>query len=254
MVRRLAPMVAFALAVGACGGGGETSSGGGLTVFAASSLAPLLDEWRPSIEERINADVQFSFASSSVLARQVAEGAPADVLITADRLSMDVAAQAEAVRDLTIVARNRLLIVVPHSNPRRIDSLRDLSQRELDVVLCDPAVPCGRLTAQLLSDAGVSLEPSSLEENVSAAVGKVEFGQADATVAYVSDVRSRPGRVTGVDIPEAHERELEAVYVAAVVTGARRASAAERFIELMTSSEARSRLQRFGFLTPGGRT
>ncbi|MBW3537736.1 MAG: molybdate ABC transporter substrate-binding protein [Actinobacteria bacterium] len=252
MFRRLTPVVAIAVAMGACGGGGGTAGEAELTVFAAASLEPLLDEWRPAIEDQINADVRLSFASSSVLARQVVEGAPADVLITADRSSMRVAAQAEAVRDLTIVARNRLIIVVAPSNPRRINSLRDLTQRELHVVLCDPAVPCGRLTARLLSDAGVSLEPSSLEENVSAAVGKVVFGQADATVAYASDVRSRPGRVEGVDIPEADDQELEAVYVAAVVTETNRRGAAERFIEFMTSSQGRSRLQRAGFLVPGG--
>ena len=248
----LAVLAAAVLALAACAAGVEQSGHDELTVFAASSLEPVLTDWRPEIEARIGVDVQFSFAASSVLARQVAEGAPADVLITADRTSMQVAAQAGAVGDRAIVARNRLTIVVPSSNPRRLNSLRDLAQRDLRLVLCDPDVPCGRLTARLLSEAGVTVEPVSLEESASAAVGKVVFGQADATVAYNSDVQSRPGKIDGIDVPEVHDRDLEAVYPAAVLTEAEDRAEAHKFIRLLVSEEGAERLKRAGFLGAGG--
>ena len=245
---RLASLAVATLAFNACGAGADGASERELTVFAAASMQPVLTDWLPDIETEIDMDVNLSFAASSVVARQVVEGAPADVLITADRASMATAAAARVVGERMIVARNRLTMVVAPSNPRRLNSLRDLSQRELRVVLCDPDAPCGRLTDLLLEKVGVSLEPSSYEENASAAVGKVVFGQADATLAYHSDVRSRPGQVDGVEIPEADDPNLEAVYPAAVVRSSPNRAGAQKFIELLKSPAGATRLERAGFL------
>ena len=248
---RLASLAVATLAFGACGAGADDVSERKLTVFAASSMQPVLTDWLPDIETEIEMDVKFSFAASSVVARQVVEGAPADVLITADRASMAVAASAQVVGERAVVARNRLTMVVPPSNPRRLNSLRDLSQTELRVVLCDPDVPCGRLTDLLLEKAGVHLEPSSYEEHASAAVGKVVFGQADVTVAYHSDVQSRPGQVDGIEIPEADDPNLEAEYPAAVVRSSPDRAGAQKFIDLLKSPAGATRLERAGFLAAG---
>ena len=191
-----------------------------------------------------------SFGSSPLVARQVVEGAPADVLITADRQSMQIAAAAGAVGERRIVARNRLALVVRAANPSRVDALRDLGGTDLKVVLCDPAVPCGRLAAELLDRAGVSVQPDSLEENVSAAVGKVALGEADATIAYASDVARARRDIEQVPLPEAADRELEAVYPAAVVKRADQRGAAEAFIELLSSPMGTEVFERSGFLAP----
>ena len=219
-------------------------------MFAASSLERLLTEWSSDIERQLGVDVQFSFGSSPVVTRQVIEGAPADVLITADRSTMQVAADVDAVGERTPVARNRLALAVRAANPMRVRSVTDLRRTDLKVVLCDPEVPCGRLAAALLEKAGVSVQPVSLEENVSAALGKVALGEADATIVYESDVHQRRAGVETVALPEARDRELEAVYPAAVVTGAKQRASAEAFIELLASPEGTEVFRRAGFLAP----
>ena len=212
----------------------------------------VLTAWSEEIEAELGVDLKLSFASSPVVARQVVEGAPADVLITADRRSMQIAADAGAVGERTVVARNQLALVVRATNPNRIISLEDLRRTNLKVVLCDPDVPCGRLAAKWLAAAGVSVEPVSLEENVAAAVGKVALGEADATIAYRSDVRER-GDVEEVELPtvsDARDSEFEAVYPAAVVKRARQRAAAERLIELLASRDGNAVFVAAGFGAP----
>ncbi|HUR49525.1 MAG TPA: molybdate ABC transporter substrate-binding protein [Acidimicrobiales bacterium] len=248
-MRRAASVAALfsLLLVAACGGGGERPE---LDVFAASSLEPVLSRWAPEIEERLGVELSLSFASSTVVARQVVEGAPADVLITADRRSMQIAADAGVVDDRRPVARNRLALVVRASNPVRIRSVRDLQRSDVKLVLCDPDVPCGRLAANLIERVGLSVRPVSFEENVSAAIGKVALGEADATIAYASDLRAGRADIEGVAMPEADDPELEAVYPAAVVRRTTHRAAAESLIELLTSSRGRAVFGRAGFLAP----
>lgn len=249
-MRRVALLVACvgATVMASCGAGERGSTE--LQVFAASSLEGFLSEWAPDLEEELDIRLAMSFASSAVVARQVVEGAPADVLITADRESMQVAAAAGAVGPRTVVARNRLALVVRDGNPARIDSVADLRRRDLKLVLCDPDVPCGRLASALLNRVGVTVSPDSLEENVAAAVGKVALGEADATIAYGSDVAGERRDIDEVPLPEANQRVLEAVYPAAVVRRAARRAAAQTFIDLLASPEGVEAFQRAGFLAP----
>ena len=235
-------------ALGACGSADPGSPQ--LQVFAASSLERVLSGWAPEIEEKLGVRLALSFASSAVLARQVVEGAPADVLITADRRSMQVAADAGAVGQRTVVARNRLALVVRASNPSAIKSVRDLAQTDLKVVLCDPDVPCGRLASDLLADLGVAVAPESLEESVSAAVGKVALGEADATIAYNSDVVGSRRDIEQVPLPEAARPEFEAVYPAAIVDRAQRRAAARAFVDLLASPAGAAVFTRAGFVEP----
>ncbi len=249
-MRRAAVLAACLIgsSVAACGAGDPPSPE--LQIFAASSLERVLSGWAPEIEEKLGVRLAMSFASSPVVARQVVEGAPADVLITADRQSMQIAAAEGAVGERTIVARNRLALVVRPTNPLRIDSARDLRRTDLKVVLCDPDVPCGRLAAALLDRLGVSVKPDSLEENVSAAIGKVALGEADATIAYSSDLAAPRRDIDQVPLPEAAERDLEAVYPAAIVKRARQRAVAKAFIDLLASPAGSEVFERSGFLAP----
>lgn len=219
-------------------------------MLAASSLERVLTAWAPEIEVKLGVRLAMSFAASSVIARQVVEGAPADVLITADRRSMEVAAAAGVVGRRTIVARNRLALVVRRTNPARISSVRDLARRDIKVVLCDPDVPCGRLASALLEKLGLRVHPHSLEENVSAAVGKVALGEADAAIAYQSDVTGSRRDIDGVPVPEAADPEFEAVYPAAVVQHSGQRAAAGALIEFLVSPAAQKVLARAGFVQP----
>ena len=77
----------------------------------------------------------------------------------------------------------------------------DLAKRGLTVVLCDSSAPCGKFADQVLANAKVKVTPKSREQNVKATLSKVELGEADAAIVYVSDVASS-GKVEGVAIPD----------------------------------------------------
>src|SRR2546430_5907588 len=98
-------------------------------------------------------------------------------------------------------ASNMLEIAVPAANGKNIKSLADLARPDVKVVLADPSVPAGRYAAQMLATAGTKVSPVSLELDVKSVLQKVEVGEADAGIAYLTDVRSAGNKVAGIDIP-----------------------------------------------------
>jgi len=249
--RRARPAAAalVALALAGCGGGGGGSRR--LTVLAASSLTEVFSELGRQFERaHPGVEVAFGFASSSSLAEQVVQGAPADVFAAADEASMARAVAAGRARDPRVVARNRLAIVVAPGNPAGLSSLADLARPGLVVVLCAPEAPCGRLAAAALDRAGVALEPASREPNVKAVVAKVVLGEADAGIAYETDVRAAGARVQGVAVAGVDDPSLEAVYATAVVAGTADAPLARSWVDFVASPAGQAALARAGFRTP----
>ncbi len=147
----------------ASGGGGLT---GTLTVFAAASLTDVFEE----LGERLTAEhpgleVRFNFAGSSALATQVVEGAPADVLASANEAQMAVVAGEElAASEPEIFTSNLLQIAVPAGNPAGVTGLQDFARADLALALCSPEVPCGSAAEDVFADAGISPRPDTLEE------------------------------------------------------------------------------------------
>lgn len=211
----------------------------------------MLAAWEADLEKGVGRAITFSFAASSLAARQVNEGAPADVLITADAPSMDIARRAQTVGRPTVLARNRLELVVAKGNPIRISGLSDLARPDLTVVLCEAEVPCGRLSSQLLFEVGVSPNVDSFEPDVGAAVGKVVIGEADVTIAYRSDVVARTDLVEGIAIEAAADPRLGAEYLAAVVNDSPNRAGARRLISVLASPPGLERLKAAGFEAPG---
>jgi molybdate transport system substrate-binding protein len=256
----VAAVLAVGLALSACASGeadaptsgdGVPALAGELRVLAAASLTEAFTELGRRFEaDHPGLDVTFTFAASSALARQVNDGAPADVLVTADEASMAAVTAAGNAADPQTIARNRLAIVVGPGNPRRIDALADLGRRGVVFVVCAPEVPCGRFAAAALERAGVTATPASLEENVKAVVSRVTLDEADAGIVYVTDVRAAGDEVAGVDIDIADDPDLEAVYPAAITTGASNPQAAKAWIDHVRSAGGRRVLASHGFLAP----
>ena len=218
-------------------------------MFAASSLTEAFGSLGAAFESaHPGVDVRFNFAASSALAQQIAEGAPADVFVSADEPNMaKVVEGADVVGSPVVVARNRLSIAVEKGNPKRITSLGDLARPGTVVVLCAPAVPCGRYAAAALSKAGVTVKPASLEENVKAVVTKVALGEADAGIVYVTDVKASSKDVDGVTIDIAGAPDLQAVYPAVVVKRDGDRSLARAWVDFLRSADAQRTLETFGF-------
>lgn len=249
---RLAVVVLVALALTGCGSDtGSGSTAVELRVFAAASLTEAFTDLGSRFEdEHRGVSVSFNFASSSALARQIEEGAPADVFASADEETMsDVVESGHARRPVTI-ARNRLALLVRRGNPKRIGGLADLDRDEVEFVLCAPAVPCGRLGAAALDRAGVTAAPASLEENVKAVVSRVVLGEADAGIVYATDVRAAGDTAQGVDLGIPDDPTLEAVYPMAATQRAAQPRVARSWIDYARSPEGQSVLRGFGFRSP----
>jgi molybdate transport system substrate-binding protein len=221
-----------------------------VTVFAGSSLtdafAKIGDEL---MKANPGARFIFNFGSSSTLATQITNGAPADVFASADEANMQKVVDAGlAAGQPQAFATNELQIAVAPGNPKRIAGLADLAQSDVVLVLAAPTVPAGKYALEAFAKAGVAAKPLSQEIDVRAVLNKVSLGEADAGIVYVTDVRAAAGRVAGVDIPP--QFQVVARYPIAVVKDSKNAALADRFVEYLTSPAGQDILAGFGFSKP----
>ena len=232
-----------------------------LTVFAAASLTESFEELGRTLERKHpGLAVRFSFAGSQQLALQLEQGAPADVFASADQRWMDYAREKELVEGEDVVfARNRLVVIVPKTNPARIKDLPGLARRGTKLVIAAEAVPAGKYTREALQklaaadgfppeyDKRVLANVVSQEENVKSVVSKVQLGEADAGVVYRSDVTPSVGRyVRELEIPDASN--VIASYPIAVLKGSTNQDRAREFVALVRSEAGQRVLQQHGLL------
>jgi molybdate transport system substrate-binding protein len=223
---------------------------GSIAVFAASSLTEAFKRAGDELKvQSPGTDYTFNFASSSTLATQIINGAPADVFASADEPNMQKIVDADRNDGTPIVfVGNRLEIAVAAGNPKRITGLADLAKPGLVVVLAGPAVPAGKYALESLQKAGVTVRPASQEVDVRAVLNKVALGEADAGIVYVTDVKSAGARVAGVDIPEQHQ--VLARYPIAAVKESKNPRLAKAFVDFLLSDEGQKLLAEFGFSKP----
>jgi molybdate transport system substrate-binding protein len=261
----LARLWGTALLVGASVGApvaiGAQQKPADLTVFAAASLKDAFSEAADVLGKRNPPiAVRYSFAGSQQLVLQLEQGAAADVFASADQRWMQVAQEGGLVAGTPVIfARNRLVVITPASNPGRIDRLEDLGKRGLKLVLGAEAVPVGKYSREALDrlrDApGFGADYSkrvlrnlvSEEENVKAVVSKVQLGEADAGIVYVSDVTPPVRKVVRtIEIPDPYN--VVAAYPIAVLRQSQQPAAARAFVEYITSAEGQAVLARHGLL------
>lgn len=241
-MRRLLAVLAAAAVCATCGCAPRDE---GLRIAAAASLQGVMGELVAAFEEETGADVApVVYDGSSVLAAQLAEGAPFDVAAFADEASMERVS--EAVQDPRTFATNRLVIAVPTGSDR-IRSLDDLADPSLDVVLCSPEVPCGRAAGQALEAAGVDVVAASLEQSVTAVATKVRSGDADAGLVYATDAAA-DAAIEGIPA-DALDAVVNA-YPIAMVAEARHRDDADAFVRFALSDDGRAILDAWGFGAP----
>lgn len=241
----------------ACGSNSPASSPAGPTqgarsivVFAAASLQSAFTQ----IGEQFKAgnpgvNVNFAFAGSSELATQLTQGATADVFASADTAQMDSVAKAGLLAGHpTNFATNTMVIVAAAGNPKKIRSFADLTRPGLNVVVCQPSVPCGSATRRIEDATGIHLNPVSEELSVTDVLNKVITGQADAGLVYVSDALSVATKVTCVRFPEA--AGVLNVYAIAVLKRTSQPALARQFVAMVTAAAGRRILDQSGFAKP----
>jgi len=253
MMRGLALLLV--MVVVACGGAAVPTTrtaalSGSVTVFAASSLTDALTKAGDELKVRNPAtNYVFNFGSSSTLATQIANGAPADAFASADESNMQRIVDANLTDGApSLFATNRLAIAVAPGNPKNVASLADLARAGLVVVLAAPTVPAGKYALDSLAKAGVKVTPASQELDVRSVLNKVALGEADAGIVYLTDVLSAGARVGSIAIPE--EQQVVARYPIAVIKGAQNTELARAFLDYLLSDEGQRLLAGFGFSRP----
>jgi molybdate transport system substrate-binding protein len=252
----VAALTALALLTASCGaddepaGSDDGSVSGRVVVFAAASLTEAFTEIGEAFEAaHPDVSITFNFAASSELVAQIVEGAPADAYASADLSNMAKLTDAGAnAGEPVVFAGNRSEIVVAPGNPLGIDGVADLADPDLVVVTCAPEVPCGSYASQIFDLAGVEVTPDSYEENVKAVVTKVRLGEADAGIAYATDVAAAGGDADGVPIPT--DVNVVAEYPIAVTTEATNPDGGQAFVDFVLSDTGRQILTGFGFSSP----
>ena len=232
-----------------------------LTIFAAASLSGALAKVKDAyVAANPGTTLTVSTDSSAALETKLEQGAPADVFLAADTanpkrlVNAGLAAGAAAV-----FAGNKLTIVVPTNNPGGVSKPADLARPGLKVIAAGDEVPITKYATQLVAniakqpDAPAGFEAAyaanvvSREDNVKAVIGKIELGEGDAGIVYVTDAQTST-KVTTVDVPDAVN--VPASYAGVVVGASTHQEPARTFLGWLTGADGQAVLASFGFLPP----
>jgi len=223
-----------------------------ITVSAAISLSEAFEELATAYAKEGGGPVRFNFAGSNVLARQIVNGAPVDVFVSADEAQMAAVEKAGSVRPGGAVpfVSNQLVVA---ALPDRVDAIRvafpSASAAIKRLAIGDPAaVPAGVYAAAYLRSRGLWASYESRivpTANVRAALAAVENGGVDAAIVYATDVRQSTRARVAMSIPP--DQAPRIVYPAAVIEGTKNRQAAERFLAFLQSQTARDVMVRHGF-------
>ena len=239
-----AVLATSAASLTACGSKDDTT----ITVLAASSLTGTFTELGHEFEDQHpGVTVRFAFDSSATLAQQATQGAPADVLATADTTTMDSARAAQASTPKAF-ASNVMVLVTPKSNPGHVTSFADLDRSSVTFVVCVPTAPCGKVGQALLDQDHITGRPVSQEVDVKSVLAKVTEGEADAGIVYTTDAVAAGDQVTAIPIPGSAQHVTTYPIVTLKQSG--HADLAQAFVDLVTGSTGRRTLQKAGFGKP----
>jgi len=225
-----------------------------ITVFAAASMKNALDDVNAAFSKAAGVKVVASYAASSALARQIEQGAPADIFVSADVDWMNYSAAKKNIRDHTRVnlLRNRLVLIAPKD--AKIDKLTIGPGFDLGRLIGDgriataevTSVPAGKYAKVALEKLGIwaSVEKKfAMADNVRAALALVARGEAVLGIVYETDARIEPGvKIVGAFPPDSHP---PIVYPVAATMNARPEAAA--YLNFLHSRVAKAVFEHFGF-------
>jgi len=223
-----------------------------LTVYAAASLTDALKEIAAAYEKQSGDKLQFNFGASSMLARQIEEGAPADLFFSADEAKMDALEKKDLLLPGTrrSLLPNSLVLVVPADASAAPKSAADLVKAEFKkIALAEPqTVPAGIYAREYLQKLGLwdaVKEKVVPTENVRAALAAVESGNVEVGIVYKTDSLISKKVKVAVEIPAAKGPKIS--YPIAVVKSSKQPERAKQFAEYLAGPAPRSVFEKFGF-------
>lgn len=220
---------------------------GSLTVFAAASLSGSFPQLAEAFrQQHPGVTVALSLGGSSGLAAQIVAGAPADVFAAASPATMTIVTDAgltgSAPREF---ASNTLRIAVAPGNPGDVTGLADFADAGRTIALCAVEVPCGAAAAQLFASAGITPSVDTYEQEVTAVLTKVELGEVDAGLVYVTDIADAGDAIASIAVDSA-----PVAYPIAALSASSNPQAAEAFVAFVLSDAGQSILRAAGLGTP----
>jgi molybdate transport system substrate-binding protein len=236
-----------------------SSAPAALTIYGAASLKGVLDKVKTAYETaNPGTTLTMSTDSSATLETQIEQGAPADVFLSADTTNpKKLVDKGLAAGAAVTFARNKLTIIVPTANPAGIKTPADLAKTGVKVIAAGDEVPITKYARQLVDNlakeagypadfaAKYTANVASKEDNVKAVVAKIELGEGDAGIAYVTDAKAS-AKVTTVAIPPS--ANVPATYAGVVVKASKSAAAAQAFLGWLAGPDGQAILGTFGFL------
>ena len=232
-----------------------------LTIYGAASLKGVLDKVKTAYETaNPGSTLTISTDSSATLETQIEQGAPADVFLSADTTNpKKLVDKGLAAGAAVTFAGNKLTLIVPTANPAGIKTAADLAKTGVKVIAAGDAVPITKYATQLVTNlakvadypadfaAKYSANIASKEDNVKAIVAKIELGEGDAGIVYVTDAKAS-AKVTTIDVPDT--ANVPATYAGVVVKASKDAAAAQAFLTWFVDPDGQAILSTFGFLPP----
>ena len=273
----IAPLAILVLVLAACSGGGTAPAASGpassppnvstaalsgaITIYGASSLKAALTAAQAAfLTANPGLTITISTDSSTTLETQIEQGAPADVFLSADTTNpAKLVTEDLAAGPPLNFAGNLLTVIVPTANPAGIASPADLARSGVKVIAAGATVPITKYATMLV--ANLAREPGypagfaaayganivSKEDNVAAVVAKIELGEGDAAIVYVTDARTST-KVTTISVPA--DANVPATYAGVVVKASKNSTAAQAFLTWFAGPAGQAILASFGFLPP----
>lgn len=240
-----ATLIAAAIALAGCSADrGQDEDEEQITVLAASSLTDVFTDLGKRFEDaRPGSRVTFAFGSSATLAEQAAQGAPADVLATADAETMATAESADILHGAPVAFATNSLVIAARRDAD-VSALTDLDSAEVTYAACVDTAPCGQLA--VLAMAGLRRPPVSFEPDARAVLARVTEGEVDAGFVYASDAAAAGDVVRALPLPGVPPT----TYFAATLRQAESAAGAEAWLGFLRADEARRVLRAAGFGAP----
>jgi len=252
------PLAAVALT--ACGSSGSSTTSspaassaaavtGDITVFAAASLKEAFTTIGAQFEAaNPGTTITFSFGPSSGLATQITEKAPADVFASASQKTMDAVVDAGLASGSSVFAVNTMAIATPTDPTTPVTSLADLANPDVKVAVCAADVPCGTAADKLFEQNSLTVTPVTREVDVKSVLSKVQLGEVDAGIVYVTDIKAAGSAVVGVGIPA--DQNVTTSYPIAALSESRNAVTAQAFAAYVLGPKAQKVLADAGFGAP----
>lgn len=249
MNKRLMPLLIVALTVGLW----NQAVAADVTVFAAASLSDALNVVAADYGKTSGDKIIFNFGASSTLARQIAEGAPADIFFSADEAQMDGLERRGLIDPATRKSHlgNTIVVVIPADSTLPIQSAADLTNAAVrKIAFADPkVVPAGVYGRAWLTKTGLwpLIQPKVVPtENVRAALAAVESGNVEAGVVFKTDAGISKKVKIAYAVPTQDAPRI--AYPVALVKDTKHAAAARTFLKHLASAEAAQVFRRYGFI------